>query len=163
MGKTGIVAFAFGSPETIRSNQRIAHIASQNAIKLGAPVYTQLDIYIHLEIRTEYIAEEVGNPPPTLRIAKGAVRWAKQRGITELLVIAAKPHLWRCVRDLIRSARETQTQIMIRVCEEIEQYPKNSWFCPESTQTRTQSEKNWQKREWFLKLLPFFIYKRIAN
>ena len=40
MGKNiGIVAFAFGVPDSIRSNRLIAEIASEKAWKFGAPVY----------------------------------------------------------------------------------------------------------------------------
>lgn len=159
----GIVAFAFGVPETIRSNQRIARITLQKARELNAPVYTQIDVRVWPGVEVKYTNEEPGNPPPTLRIARSAVQWAKQQRLIELWVVAAKPHLWRCVRDLTQSVREAGMQIAIRVCKEIEQFPEDEWFCSDSTQPRTRSRKDWQGRERILKLMPFFIYKRVAS
>lgn len=161
--KSGIIAFAFGTPKTIRSNRWISQIASQKACELRAPVYTQLDICIDADIKVEFTKEHSGNPPPTLRIARGAVQWAKRNNITILWVVAAKPHLWRCIRDLTRATREINAQIEINICEKIEQYPEDEWFCIDSTQERTRSQKNWIGRERILKLLPFFIYQIIAS
>jgi hypothetical protein len=161
--KAGILPFAFGVPETILSNRRIAQITSQKARELEAPVYTQLDISIEAGIEVEFTEEQPGNPPPTLRFARGAVEWARRKNLTDLWIVAAKPHLWRCVRDLIRAIREVKAQIEIHVCEEIEQYPEDEWFCADSTQERTQSKKNWEGRERIIKLMPFFVYKFIAS
>ncbi len=163
MEKIGILAFGFGRPWTILSNRRIAQIASQKSRELKVRVYTQLDVRVENDILVDYIDEEPGNPPPTLRIARGAVQWAKQHGLTELLIIAAKPHLWRALRDVQRAVNEAGTQIKLRACKEIERYPKDSWFCPESTQERIRYRKAWNKREKILRLVPFFIYKRLAS
>lgn len=163
MKTAGIVAFGFGVPDTIRSNQRIAQIASQKARELTAPVYTQLDVYIEPGIEVKYADEEPGNPPPTLRIARGAVQWAKQQGFREIWIVAAKPHLWRALRDVEQVVREAGAKIEVRACKEIEQYPEDSWYCPDSTQDRVRSRKAWDKREKVLKLMPFFIYKRVAK
>jgi len=159
----GIVAFAFGVPDTILSNRRIAKIASEKAQELKAPVYTQLDIRIESEIEVEYTNEKPGNPPPTLRIARGAVRWAKRLGFKELWVSAAKPQLWRCLRDLEQAVREVDMQIKVRAFKEIKQYSEEEWFCSDSTQERTRSREVWDKRERILKLMPFFLYKYIAK
>jgi hypothetical protein len=161
--KTGIVAFAFGVPDTILSNRRIAEIASKKARELNGRVYTQLDIRVEDDISVEYTDEKPGNPPPTLRIARGAVQWAKRHGLTELWVVAAKPHLWRALRDVQRAVREDGARIEVRVCKEVEQYPEDSWFCPDSTQDRVRSRKAWDKRERILKLMPFFLYKCVAS
>lgn len=165
MAKMGIVAFAFGVPYTIRSNRHIAEIALKNAQEFNAPVYTQDDVYFsfQLRIKVEYTEEEIGNPPPTLRIARGAIRWAKRSGFTQLWVVAAEPHLWRVLRDLRLSADEAGSQIDICTSNEIFKYRKDSWFCPDSIQEWTRSRKAWNKRERILRLLPFFIYKRIAS
>lgn len=177
MKTAGIVAFAFGVPETLRSNRRIAKITLRKARELNAPVYTQLDVRIplrsgslddHIEymygINVQYmINDELGNPPPTLRIARGAVQWAKRHGLTELWIVAAKPHLWRALRDVQQAVREDEARIEVRVCKEIEQYPEDSWFCPDSTHDRVRSREAWNERERILKLIPFFIYKRVAS
>lgn len=158
-----IVAFAFGSPDTIRSNQRIAQLASQKAREFNISVYTQLDIRVEPDIEVRYIEEDPGNPPSTWRIAQGVVQWAKQQGFKEILIVAAKPHLWRALRDVEQAVRESGEEIRIDVCEDIEKYPEDSWFCPDSTQNRVQSRKKWDKREKILKLMPFFVYKNVAK
>ena len=163
MKTVGVVAFAFGAPKTIRSNRRIAKIAFKNARKFNGLVYTQLDICVDEGIPVEYTKEEPGNPPPTLRIARGAVQWAKRNRLTKLLVVAAEPHLWRALRDVRQAVREDGVRIEVRVCEEIEQYPKDSWFCLDSTQERVRSWKAWNKREIILQLMPFFFYKLVAS
>lgn len=162
----GVVAFAFGVPDTIRSNKSIAFIATFKARQLNAPVYTQADVNIVdsrvIVFRTQ---EEPSSPPPTLRIARGAVGWAKHpdNRLVELWVVAAKPHLWRAERDLRQAVREAGGGIVVRVCEEIQQYPEHEWFCSDSTQERTQSRKAWNSRERVLKVMPFFVYKRVAS
>ena len=161
--KIGILAFAFGAPETILSNRRIAHLTAKKAYELGAPVYTQLDIYVDNSIEVEFIKEQFGNPPSTLQIARGAVKWAMRKEIKKILIIAAKPHLWRCVRDVTGVIHEVGAQIEISICKEIMQYPENDWFCVDSLQRRTQSKRNWERRENIIEFLPFFIYKFIAK
>lgn len=160
----GIVAFAFGAPCTIRSNWHIARIASNKVRELVAPCYTQRDVNI-APIISFRILEESGNPPPTLRIARGAVRWAKhpKNRIEEIWVVAAKPHLWRCMRDMRMAVQEAGGGIIVLACGEIEQVSEDEWFCSDSTQERTQSREAWEKRERVLKLMPLFIYKRIAS
>ena len=159
--KAGIVAFAFGVPASVHSNMLIARVASQKARELVAPVFTQLDVGIDPDVEVFHIIERLGEPPPTLKIAKEAVQWAVEIGIRQLWVVAAKPHLWRCLRDLKQAACEEG--IKIDVCEEIEKYPADEWFCDDSTQERTRSRKAWERRERILKCLPFFIYKCIAS
>ena len=159
----GIVVFAFGAPYTIWPNWHIAKIASKKAQELNGRIYTQFDIRVEEGIPVEYTKEESGNPPPTLRIARGAIQWAKRHKLTALWVVAAKPHLWRALRDVQQAVREAEMRIEVRICKEIEQYQEDSWFCPDSTQDRTRSYKAWNRRERILKFLPFFLYKYVAN
>jgi len=163
LGKPGIAVFAFGVPYNINSNKLIAEIASRKAREIKAPIYTQLDIRINSEVKVEYINEIQGNPPPTLRMARGAIHWAKFNEITELWVCAAKPHLWRCLRDLKYAANESGIKIEIKICEMIKWYSENYWFCPDSTQEFTRSRENWQLREKILQRMPIFLYKFIAS
>ncbi len=163
MEKSGIVAFAFGAPYNISSNDLLSKIASCKARAIKAPIYTQLDIRINFEVKVEYTDEIKGKPPPTFRMARGAVQWAKSQGITELWVCAAEPHLWRCLRDLKYAVREAGLRIEIRIYKTIEWYSEKCWFCPDSTQARTRSRGNWQLREKILRRLPMFLYKFIAS
>jgi hypothetical protein len=61
------------------------------------------------------------------------------------------------------AVREVGGDIVILVCEEVEQYPEDLWYCPHSTQKRTRSREAWEKRELVLRLMPFWIYKRVAS
>ena len=161
--KIGILPFAFGAPEGILSNRRIASIASKMARDFSAPVYTQLDICLDDDIEVDLTYETPGNPPSTLRFVRGAVQWARRKKITNFLVIAAKPHLWRCVRDLTHVIYEEKINIEINVCKETDQYPEDEWYCPDSKQDRTRSRKKWEKRERLIKIIPFCFYKLIAK
>ena len=163
MRRIGIVAFAFGTPETILSNRRIAEIASKKALEFTCGVYTQFDVRVKQDISVKYTEEEPGNPPPTLRIARGTVQWAKRYELTELCVVAAKPHFWRALRDIQQAVREAGARIEVHACKEIEQYTEDSWFGPDSTQDRVSSRKDWNRRERILRFMPFFVYKRVAS
>ena len=163
MTKKGIVVFAFGRPGSILSNKILSHIASKKARDSGMAVYTQSDIQIEDRIEIEFIKER-RKPPTTLQIVKGAIEWAIRNSITELLVIAAKPHLRRCLRDLSYIVKAKGVIIQLNPCKEIEEYPKEIWFCSDSEQKYTRSKTIWEKREDLLKnVLPFFIYRIMAG
>ncbi|MEK9154742.1 MAG: hypothetical protein AAB596_01580 [Patescibacteria group bacterium] len=164
MKKAAVVAFAFGTPDTILSNLRIARIALQKARKFSIPIYTQLDIRIKEPgIKVKYTDEEPGNPPPTLRIARGAAKWAKEQDLRELWIVAAKPHLKRCLRNLKYACREAGISPKVGICGRIDEYSEDEWYCPDSTQARVRSKKDWCLREWILNHMPMFIYKRVAS
>jgi len=170
LNNTGIVTFAFGAPAGINSNiilARLTKVLAKELKELVVPIFTQFDIQLGLEpdLDVQRVKEVADQPPPTLRIARQAVKWAKQRNIKTLYVLAAKPHLWRALRDIKQAIRESgeERNIEIRTYGRAEQLPKDSWFCPDSTQERVRSRKAWNKREWLLKILPFWIYKKIAS
>lgn len=164
-GRMGVVAFAFGRPETVKSNQRLAEMASVRAVDCKGPVFTQRDIVANKRFNVKDVEQvyEPGEPPPTLRIAREAVKWAERRDLNFLWVVAAKPHLWRCLRDLRAACKEARKDIRIESCPEIEHTWERDWFCPNSTQARSRSPWKWYQRELILKAMPFFIYKRIAS
>ena len=163
MKESGIIAFAFGAPDNILSNRIISGIASKKARKLNSHIYTQLDVRIEDGVPTERIRERSGKPPSTLRFAREAVNWAEQEGIEKLWVVAAKPHLWRALRDVREAVREAGMFTKVLPCKEIGQYPEDSWFCQDSSQKRTRSSKAWDRRERILKCMPWFLYKLIAS
>lgn len=166
LGFSGIVAYAFGVPATIRANLTIARIAANKAHELGgAWIYTQSDVQFKEGdcVTAFYMEEEPGNPPPTLRIARGAVRLAMRDRISKLYIVAAKPHMWRALRDTRMAVKEAGADIEVIPCEEVDQYPDHVWFCPDSTQDRTQTREAWEGRERILRIMPYFIYKRVAS
>jgi hypothetical protein len=162
--EAGVVAFAFGTPYSLLSNVKLADIASIKALEENAPIYTQKDIRLHTSALVEYVDQESDRPPSTLRIARGAVKWAQRNGLHILWVVAAEPHIWRALRDLKMAVLENGADIEIRVCqEEINRYTEDTWFCLDSTQERVRTRKAWNKRERIFKWMPFWLYKRIAN
>jgi len=161
--KALITALAFGVPSTIAANEYIGAIASAKARALGAPVYTQLDVPIDPGVEVMHTLEVPGEPPPTLRIARGAVALAKREQVGELWVVAAKPHIWRCVRDFKFAIRETDAELEVHVCEDINLILKNEWYCSDSAQARTRSRLAFWPREFVLRAMPMFLYKREAG
>jgi hypothetical protein len=116
-----------------------------------------------LGVDVEYTQGTLEDPPPTLREARGAVEWAKRRGLTRLMVVAAKPHLPRCLRDLMRASEEANVSLSFFVPEEITQSDEDEWFCLGSVETRVKTKSMWLVRERILILLPFWLYQLVAN
>jgi len=159
-----VVAFAFGTPNTLRSNRHIAALASAKALALRAPIYTQHDVLpvaagIEIELTVELPPERV----PTLRIARGAVAFARRRGIATLWLCAATPHLPRCRRDLSFAIREAAGEITLREVEDPERHADDFWFCADSTQADTRSASLWRVRDAVLMHMPMRLYASIAG
>jgi hypothetical protein len=163
MPNFGIVAFAFGVPSTIFSNEEIAAMADVKSTEFGnAPIFSQKDVQFSDDLYVERItSEDPDNPPPTLRIARDAIQWAKKRGINTIIVVAANPHLWRALRDTKRAVCEKNLRISVYPCRW--RRSNSFWFCHESTQKRTRTWWNWWSREIIVRLMPFWLYKRVAS
>lgn len=160
----GIVIFAFGSPATCDSNIMMRDTAMYMASKVHGklPIYTQPDISISPRFfDVTYIKENPGEPSPTLRLARAAIAWAQERKIDQLYILAARPHLWRCQRDLKMAMREVKANIQLLTLTRRTSY--FIWFRKDSTQPRTRSFRNWIVRETILCLMPFIIYKIVAK
>jgi len=159
-----VVAFAFGAPDSIGSNHRIGLIAHKSSVLFGGlPIFTQADVCPPKGTEVFYIDEEAGSPPSTLRVARSAVSWAANMDINDLLVACAKPHVWRCMRDLNHVIDEAGVSMAVWPCEGIYSSPDEVWFCEDSTQARTRSPKIWSLYEGVLSRLPMFVYRRIAS
>lgn len=163
--RIGVVVFAFGVPSTITPNQQLAKVGGELFRELDAAgVFTQRDIVVDSDVSVRYFPKEnLDNPPPTLRVARKAVEWAEVCRLKQLWVVAAPPHYWRAFRDLKKAVREKGLKIEVCKVTRTNNYQEDSWFCSDSTQERTQSLKNWNKRERILRWTPFFIYKIIAS
>jgi len=154
-----VIALAFGWPASIKPNQQIGQIASKKAREMNAPVYTQLDVEIEDGVQVYRVTETPGQPPSTLRMAREIAKWAKDRRVAVIWLVAAKPHLWRARRDLEEALAEVKWEIGVQICQEIFEYPDDSWFSPESAQARTRLEKTWKWRELILRAMPFSVYE----
>lgn len=160
-----IVTWAFGSPSSLPSNRRLANIALKKARQLKASIYTQYDVPIDIEEGEEKVAVKYlrGKNPPTLRLARAAVKWALEEGLTDIVVVAAEPHVMRCCRDLHDALREAKASLVIHIASEVYSYSKEEWFCPQSEQARTRSEQQWEFRELLLSHMPKALYKRLSE
>jgi hypothetical protein len=160
----GVVAFAFGVPNTLLSNRLIAEISSETARRLNVPVYTQRDVMpLDPGVEVELTEENYPIRVPTLRIARGAVRWAQLHGIDTLWLCAAKPHLARATRDLGFAISEARATIAIKVCERVTHHPSSVWFCEGSQQPDTRLPWLWKLRDAILLCMPTRLYAAIAG
>lgn len=160
-GLRGVVAFAFGVPYTTQANRQIRDIVA----RARAPIFTQQDIQFPdiWNMDVTYCEGEVGGPPPTLRIAREAVHWAIMQNIDEIMVVAAQPHLSRAMRDMRMAVREWGACILVVKSPEVGLYHEDSWYSPESTQARAKSARAFLPREYVLRLMPFWLYKKLAS
>ncbi len=167
--KTGCVAFAFGGPSNTKANQRIAQMACQINITSHPGIYTQMDVDIKTlpkdgyrdRMVVTYTVERPGYPPPTLRIARGAVDWAMSNNVSKLHIACAYPHLWRCKRDMSLAILERNARLKIKICPEAR--GKKGWFCKDCTQSRARLRWLWYTREIIIRLMPVWLYKKIAS
>ena len=162
--KAAVVAFAFGTPNILRSNRYIAEMAAMKAGPLRVPIYTQYDILPVADgVEIEHTPEKYPDRVPTLRIARGAVAWALRRGIDVFWLCAADPHLARCSRDMHYAIREANATIEVRIVQGTSPQPIDFWFCLESRQTDTRNQWIWKFRDTILMHLPMYLYSRIAS
>lgn len=159
----GIVVFAFGLKGNV-SNRRLQSITMDLLhADQAAPVFTQVEIEFPDEVDVSHASGSLDDPPPTLREAREAVVWARERGLTKLWVVAAKPHLPRCLRDLARATEESGVGFELLVPGVILKSQKAEWFCLGAVETRTKTKGGWLVREWLLMALPFWMYRCVAS
>ena len=172
----GVVAFAFGMPWDIPANLRIAKATMRKALELSAPILTQKDICIPRNYEGHDDCFDVtripeGNwrsePPSTFQIAREAVRWAVERGINHLLIVAADPHASRCCRDMrVALAEANEKNIMVELILFVESdgaLPQESWFRPNSPRFRLRFRWLWRLRELTLNHIPVVLYRAFSG
>jgi hypothetical protein len=167
-GNRLILVFAFGADKHIEPNIELARIAVTEAEKdpIRNTIYTQQDININAHRPSckviKYIQQD-SNPPSTLSLAQEAARWSQEQSIDEVCIVAAGPHIDRCVRDTQRAFEEQALDATIKQSGIINQFPYKSWFCENSKQKRTRTARSWVLRELFLRLIPFYWYKKLTT
>ena len=161
-----IAAFAFGVPYSVRSNRWISDFSLRESIQHNrAPIFTQADIQFSGEtgIYVKYIDEEIGHPPPTLRIARWIVKEAIALRAQKIIIIAALPHVRRCLRDIKMAIRESDSSIQVLISKEITTVQEDDWFDSRGTQFRAAAKVVWVIRDALLMSMPFWIYERVAS
>jgi hypothetical protein len=164
--RNGILAFAFGEGTGTFANATINYITCTSRSRLlGAPIFTQRDVAVSSDTTIASCAKQAREdpPPPTLRIAREAVYWARFNGITKLFIVAAPPHLWRAIRDTKKAIREigADTEV-VALTAQINEISSKAWYC-QNPQPRTTSRLKWWPREITLRLMPFWFYKRVRG
>lgn len=164
----GVVLCGFSKPENAPPNRRIAHIGASYAEFYNSPVYAQLDTRIPSQFNLDvtYVDTEESrknDPATTLRMAREVAKWAQERGLTKLVIVAAKPHMWRCLRDQRKANRELNLNIEVIAHPNIAKSSYFSWFYKESEQSWCRSVWMWLPRESILFLMPFWAYDKLTG
>lgn len=170
MTPIGVVVYPFGTPASNTSNRWLVSEVEKIYMDFNSIlVYTQRDIqfigprFLNLQNHTTYFPQGgIEESPPTLRIARGAAQWARGR-VKKIIVVAAKPHLPRALRDTQHAFKEASVNIRIEPWSNIAYTLYDSWFNPNGTPLRTASRSHWKKRERILRFLPYPIYREIAK
>ena len=102
------MVFSFGSARTALSNVTLGTLAIEQASQGTSHMYAHPNVPVRHIVEPINITEPPGWNMSTLNMARMAIRWAKRNKFDQLVVVAAKPHLWRCVRDLRVAAREAR-------------------------------------------------------
>lgn len=152
-----MVVFAFGVPETLRSNRLIGEIVSDMVRESRMPVFAQTIIPLEEGIDVARVSEKPGAYASTLGVAMQAVSWARGRGLRQLSVVAADVHLSRCVRDLSWAASKMGQTITIQT------FGVHVGWQSASSQVHVRAPHWWCPREWFLLHLPMGVYRRIVG
>lgn len=164
--KTGIIVFAFGRPHTLDCNKHLASRAQSLAWDPDIKsIFTQRDISIE-NIRQAVViqyVDECERPPSTLFMAEKSLEWAKKHGLKKVYILAALPHKWRCLRDAKKVFHHSGVEVEFAHNFDAPFHLKQPWFNKNSMQLRTRSSWSWWPREALLRMLPFFIYKRVAR
>lgn len=169
--KQGLVVFAFGSPGTIGSNKllreemfwllrtdydsEIKKVYTQTALGITTPMFNNAEV-VTIPQPDEH------QHPPTLRIAKWAVDTAVSDDLDQLLILAAEPHLPRCIRDT-KYAAKASSDITVNYWGHVGLHPSDKWFCQDSDQPRTRTWFNWWSREVILMSMPLWLYAKVAG
>ncbi len=156
-----IVAFAFGvfkeQDQHEFPNWHIARQAEYFAKKFSIPIVTQKDVPVNTT-RIEVLFVEKEKCLSTLDVAKKVAELAEKRDWHRARVIAAPPHEWRCRRDLRRLGfKEVEGDDYFRFF-----YSSKVWFSKKSIQPWTRSLIRWWLREIPLRLIPWWLYKKIT-
>lgn len=113
--KVAVVAFGFGEPWKANPNSRIAALALHHARGTSHFILTDRDVYPHLAHSEHATVEQIdpSRVPTTYRLAVMAIQRAKARELSELYVVAAPCHMWRCLRDLRWAADDAGVTITL--------------------------------------------------
>lgn len=166
-GRIIILVFAFGSYENIRPNRLIADRATYLSLPGCADIFTQKDVPLdrinpifaeNITAKKDYLS--------TLDVIKTFVNWITvssirgEGGGISVYVVAAPQHQWRCCRDLKKVLKEHG--LTMKMFIDIDDKPEEDMYDKYSSQWWTRSWWQWWLHEIPLRLMPWWLYKKIA-
>lgn len=163
-----IVAFSFGSPDTLHPNRLIAVAAKSRARDYRLPIFTQRDIPIldvqpHGDFQIYFAEEFLTDKERERNISTYKVVVALKRCIEEkdkdwrdVLLEAAPPQAPRCKRDLEKEGFGVAEDDVFSTTS------SSVWFDRASRHLWTKSPYLWRPREAILRYLPWPLYKRLS-
>lgn len=149
------VILAFGFSREGEANQHIAISAKVCLRKYEIPIFTQNDVAQHLsDVRPIIVVEEGKRYLSTLGIVLAFITLAQKRGWKRVFVVAAPPHIWRCVRDLQKMGFEVfDDRFYFQTA-----YQKSFWYNRKDSQPWVRGPLRWWLREIILRVLPWKVY-----
>lgn len=157
-----VVAFAFGAflaKDIFQSpNYWMAEQAKTLALRYEIPIVTQGDVALFLEddkkIKVFNAQKDIKKYISSLKIAEEAKKMAVEHGWKKVAVIATPQHHRRCMRDLKKVGFSCRYFWNMT--------PAWGWYSSKSTQRWTRSPWLWWPREILLRLIPWWLYKKIT-
>ena len=150
-----VVAFAFGLPSGLEANMKIVRRASELGRSLHLPVFGE-KIFPKLFSNLIELAPEETGYSSTLKLVKALSAVAKKRGWKNVLVVAQPNHAERCIRDLKQFGFNAEADNYFR---------ERGMYLYDKKSLQWQTRSAWQfwLREAPLRLLPWWLYSRIAG
>ncbi|MCG2699298.1 hypothetical protein L6251_02695 [Candidatus Parcubacteria bacterium] len=159
-----VVVFAFGAflaKDIFHSpNYWMAEQAKTLALRYGIPIITQWDIAQFWEdnkgIQLFNVQKDIKKHISILQISEEAKKLALKYGWIKIAVIATPQHHRRCMRDLKKIGFSWRCWYFSNTT------PAWGWYSSKSTQFWTRSPWRWWLREIPLRLMPWWLYKKIT-
>lgn len=106
------MAFGFGEPWKLKPNYEISALALALARRTRGRIFTDRDVAPHLlDLSLHVETDSIERVPTTYCLAVMAIYKARYLEVTELCVVTAPCHMWRCLRDLRCKARRAQNKL----------------------------------------------------
>jgi hypothetical protein len=153
----------FGFTPKGKANIYLAWISLALARDYQIPIFTQKDVAVHLRDKDDnvnvFVADQENEHISTLALVKIFEREAKFYKWKNILLVAAPPHIWRCRRDLEKFGFEVGT-FLKDILEGFSRKPK--WYNKSDPQFWVRNPIIWWSREIILRLMPFWLYRKLA-
>lgn len=150
-----IFGFSFGKPRKNVginfANIAIAEFCKKNSqVVIGTKIFHDASILINNANSVIIGKNKPDVHESTIELLEKALPIFQKENINEVCIVAAKPHIWRVIRDA--------KKILIDINVYTMPIDNIRWFQPDSTQIFTRHAWIWWPREIILRLLPFKFY-----